>query len=146
MILSLNSVNRLIVVMMKCGVFFAVRAALLNITWTSFSFKGGISSSLPVHRELIFFPHTLIHTHTHTHTHIYIYIYIYIYIRTYIRTYISINPCSRDLLVKTTFAQQFNKFFGFYGTRRFIDVFKRARHWAHPEADYSKPYCQNLFL
>jgi hypothetical protein len=36
----LNSVNQLIFVMVKCCVFFAVRAEFLNIILTSFGFKG----------------------------------------------------------------------------------------------------------
>jgi hypothetical protein len=39
-IISLHSVNQLIFVMVKCGVFFAVRTEFLNIIWTSFGFKG----------------------------------------------------------------------------------------------------------
>jgi hypothetical protein len=39
-IISLNSVNQLIFVMVKCGVYFAVRTEFLNIIWTSFGFKG----------------------------------------------------------------------------------------------------------
>jgi len=35
----LNSVNQLIFVMVKCGVFFEVRTALLNIIYPSFGFK-----------------------------------------------------------------------------------------------------------
>jgi hypothetical protein len=38
-IISLNSVNRLIFVTVKCGVFFAVRTEFLNIIYMSFSFK-----------------------------------------------------------------------------------------------------------
>jgi hypothetical protein len=38
-IISLNSVNQLIFVMVKCGVFFAVRTEILNIIQTSFGFK-----------------------------------------------------------------------------------------------------------
>jgi hypothetical protein len=37
---SLNSVNQLISVMVKCGVLFEVRTEFLNITQTSFGFKG----------------------------------------------------------------------------------------------------------
>jgi hypothetical protein len=40
MILSINRVNRLIVVMVKCCVFFAVRTEFLNIIWTRFGFSG----------------------------------------------------------------------------------------------------------
>jgi hypothetical protein len=39
-IISLNSVNRLIFVTVKFGVFFAVRAEFLNTIYTSFRFKG----------------------------------------------------------------------------------------------------------
>jgi hypothetical protein len=39
MIISLNSVNQLIFVMVKCGVFFAVRTEFLNIIQMSFGFK-----------------------------------------------------------------------------------------------------------
>jgi hypothetical protein len=39
-IISLNSVNQLIFVMVKCGVLFEVRTEFLNIIWTSFVFKG----------------------------------------------------------------------------------------------------------
>jgi hypothetical protein len=44
-IISLNSINQLIFVMVKCGVLFAVRAKLLNIIQTNFSFKGLIQMS-----------------------------------------------------------------------------------------------------
>jgi hypothetical protein len=37
--ISLNSINQLIFVMVKCGVLFEVRAGLLNITYASFDFK-----------------------------------------------------------------------------------------------------------
>jgi hypothetical protein len=40
MITSLNSVNQLIFVMVKCGVLFEVRTEFSNIIQTSFSFKG----------------------------------------------------------------------------------------------------------
>jgi hypothetical protein len=43
MFLSVNSVNQLIFVMVKCGGFFEVRAEFLNIMKTSVSFKGLIS-------------------------------------------------------------------------------------------------------
>jgi hypothetical protein len=39
-ITSLNSVNQLIFVMVKCGVLFEVRTEFLNIIYTSFGFKG----------------------------------------------------------------------------------------------------------
>jgi hypothetical protein len=39
-IISLNSVNQLIFVMVKCGVLFEVRTGLLNIISTSFGFRG----------------------------------------------------------------------------------------------------------
>jgi hypothetical protein len=38
--LNLNSVNQLIFVMVKYGVFFEVRTEFLNNIWTSFVFKG----------------------------------------------------------------------------------------------------------
>jgi hypothetical protein len=38
--ISLNSVNQLIFVMVKRGVFFAVRTEFLNIIYASFGFKG----------------------------------------------------------------------------------------------------------
>jgi hypothetical protein len=38
--ISLNSVNKMFFVMVKCGVFFAVRTEFLNIILTSFGFKG----------------------------------------------------------------------------------------------------------
>jgi hypothetical protein len=38
-ILTVNSVNQLIFVMVKCCVFFAVRTEFLNIVLTSFSFE-----------------------------------------------------------------------------------------------------------
>jgi hypothetical protein len=38
-IISLNGVNQLIFVMVKCGVFFEVRTEFLNIIYTSFGFK-----------------------------------------------------------------------------------------------------------
>jgi hypothetical protein len=37
---SLNRVNQLAFVMVKCGVFFAVRTEFLNIIQPSFGFKG----------------------------------------------------------------------------------------------------------
>jgi hypothetical protein len=40
MIISLNSINQLISVMVKCGVLFEVRTEFLNITKTSCGFKG----------------------------------------------------------------------------------------------------------
>jgi hypothetical protein len=39
-IISLNNINQLIFVMMKCGVLFDVRTEFLNIIYTSFGFKG----------------------------------------------------------------------------------------------------------
>jgi hypothetical protein len=39
-IISLNSVNQLIFVMVKCGVFFAVRTEFLSIMLLNFGFKG----------------------------------------------------------------------------------------------------------
>jgi hypothetical protein len=39
-IISLNSINQLIFVMVKCDVLFEVRTEFLNIILTSFSFKG----------------------------------------------------------------------------------------------------------
>jgi hypothetical protein len=39
-IIFLNGINQLIVVMVKCGVLFKVRAEYLNIILTSISFKG----------------------------------------------------------------------------------------------------------
>jgi hypothetical protein len=42
-IISLNSVNQLISVMVKCGVLFEVRTELLNIIYKSFGLKGLIS-------------------------------------------------------------------------------------------------------
>jgi hypothetical protein len=39
-IISENSVNQLIVVIVKCCVFFEVRTKFLNIIYTSFGFKG----------------------------------------------------------------------------------------------------------
>jgi hypothetical protein len=38
--ISLNSVNQLISVMVKCVVLFEVRTEFLNNIWTSFGFKG----------------------------------------------------------------------------------------------------------
>jgi hypothetical protein len=38
-ITPLNSINHSIFVMVKCGVFFAVRTEFLNIIHTSFGFK-----------------------------------------------------------------------------------------------------------
>jgi hypothetical protein len=40
-IISLNSINQLIFVMVKYGVLFEVRTGFLNIIYTSFGFKGG---------------------------------------------------------------------------------------------------------
>jgi hypothetical protein len=45
MIMSLNSINELIVVMVKCGVLFEVRTEFLNIIYTSFGFRGLIWSA-----------------------------------------------------------------------------------------------------
>jgi hypothetical protein len=39
-IISLNSINKLIAVTVKCGVLFEVRAGFLNNIYTSFGFKG----------------------------------------------------------------------------------------------------------
>jgi hypothetical protein len=39
-IISLNSVNQLIFVMVKCGVLFEVRTEFLNNIWTNFGLKG----------------------------------------------------------------------------------------------------------
>jgi hypothetical protein len=39
-IISLNSVNQLIFVMVKCGVLFEVQTEFLNNIYTSFVFKG----------------------------------------------------------------------------------------------------------
>jgi hypothetical protein len=39
-IISLNSINQLIFVMMKCGVLLEVRTEFLNIIWTTFGVKG----------------------------------------------------------------------------------------------------------
>jgi hypothetical protein len=39
-IISLNNINQLIFVMVKCDVLFEVRTEFLNIIWTSFGFKG----------------------------------------------------------------------------------------------------------
>jgi hypothetical protein len=44
------------------------------------------------------------------------------------RRYKSITPRSRGLLEKLTVSQLVKKFPAFYGTRRFITAFKRARH------------------
>jgi hypothetical protein len=41
-IISLNSINDLIFVMVKCDVLFEVRTGFLNIIYTSFGFKGWI--------------------------------------------------------------------------------------------------------
>jgi hypothetical protein len=38
-IISLNNVNQLIFVMVKCGVLFEVRTEFLNKIWASFVFK-----------------------------------------------------------------------------------------------------------
>jgi hypothetical protein len=40
MILTINSVNQLIFVMVKCCIFFAVQTGFLNIIQMSFGFKG----------------------------------------------------------------------------------------------------------
>jgi hypothetical protein len=39
-IISLNSVNQLIFLMVKCGVLFEVRTEFLNNIYTSFGLKG----------------------------------------------------------------------------------------------------------
>jgi hypothetical protein len=39
-IISLNGINKLIFVMVKCDVLFEVQNKFLNITWTNFGFKG----------------------------------------------------------------------------------------------------------
>jgi hypothetical protein len=41
-IISLNSINQLIFVMVKCDVLFEVRTEFLNVVWTSFGLKGWI--------------------------------------------------------------------------------------------------------
>jgi hypothetical protein len=43
MVLTVNSVNQLIFVMVKCGVLFEVRTGFLNNIKTSFGFKGLIN-------------------------------------------------------------------------------------------------------
>jgi hypothetical protein len=40
MIIRVNSVNKLMFVMVKCGVLFEVRPLSLNIIYMSFGFKG----------------------------------------------------------------------------------------------------------
>jgi hypothetical protein len=54
-IISLNSVNELIFVMVKCGVLFEVRTEFLNIIYTSFCFTGlkGCSMSVTLLRLVI---------------------------------------------------------------------------------------------
>jgi hypothetical protein len=42
-IISLNSVNQLIFVVVKCGVLFEARVVFLNIMQMSFGFKGLMS-------------------------------------------------------------------------------------------------------
>jgi hypothetical protein len=50
-IISLNGINQLIFVMVKCGVLFEVRTEFLNNIYTSFSFKG---LNLNIVNQLIF--------------------------------------------------------------------------------------------
>jgi hypothetical protein len=50
-------------------------------------------------------------------------------LRTLRTVYDILIPRSRVLLEKLIFAQLVKKFVSFYGTRRLITVFKRARHW-----------------
>jgi hypothetical protein len=49
-IISLNSVNQLIFVMVKYGVLFEVRTEFLNVIYTSLGFKGIIKAGLKVLR------------------------------------------------------------------------------------------------
>jgi hypothetical protein len=43
-----------------------------------------------------------------------------------------LTPWNRVLLEKLIVTQLVKKFPAFYGTRRFITVFKRAHHWSLP--------------
>jgi len=73
------------------------------------------------------------HMHTHTHKHTKHYnthhtmSYLLAYILTCLLTYL-LNPWFRVSLEKLTSLQLVKKFPAFYGTRRFITTFTRARH------------------
>jgi hypothetical protein len=55
------------------------------------------------------------------------YIHVLTYVLNYLLTYIH-TPCSRVILQKLAGSQLDEKFSAFYGTRRFISSFTRARH------------------
>jgi hypothetical protein len=46
-----NSVNKLMFVMVKCGVLFEVWAGFLNIIYTTFNFRGLNCNFVPKHNE-----------------------------------------------------------------------------------------------
>jgi len=50
----------------------------------------------------------------------------------------SLTPWSRVLPEKLTVTQLVKKFLVFYGTRRFITVFTRARHWSLSSARWTQ--------
>jgi hypothetical protein len=60
-IISLNNVNQLIVVMVKCGVLVVVRTGFLNIIRTRFSFKGLSTTTLTRMRGVVKVPRILNH-------------------------------------------------------------------------------------
>ena len=55
-------------------------------------------------------------------------------------------PWSRVLLEKPTGLQLVKNFTEFYGTRRFITAFTKARHISYPEPDQASPYPPFHFL
>jgi hypothetical protein len=55
------------------------------------------------------------------------------------------NSCSRVILEKLVFAQLIGIFPAFYGTRRFITVFTRTRHWSQSRARCIQSTSYNIF-
>jgi len=47
-----------------------------------------------------------------------------------VRDFKVVSPWKRVLSEKLTVTQLVKKYFDFYGTRRLIIVFRRARHWS----------------
>jgi len=59
---------------------------------------------------------------------------------------IKFTPWSKVLHEKLTATKLFKKFPVFYGTRRSITVFTRARHWSHTYPDHTlPPYFPNIY-
>jgi hypothetical protein len=60
---------------------------------------------------------------------------------------LSLSSWSRVVIEKLTVTHLVNKFPVFYGNRRFITVFTRARHcWPHPQPDAPNPHLPTVFL